>query len=554
MWIDQKCKPGTIKINSSVLLPKSSEYNHKDTTFTYDRIKSNLTAVLDGEITGTVEFRTYEGKEYAVITADTNTTGRDLTGTLIISGIDYNGDEIVDSVPITQTADDPYVEFDPWVWVGTEFINIPYNELYTSFTLHCNRIVSIEDVTASALINPTQNTWNIQGYTLVKLDDGYTLTIQTEMNNTHTPTGKYPLRVVATTEYGKNPWESAYKLGEKSMVFIRKCGIPGILYLEPSYRLVTGEAGSTYYTYTADRWMGNTFSISHTGDMNITGFVLSGDKILIDYGENRTPNIKREEITISGIDYQGLTITSTVILEQEQLSYIEFVDKVKTIGPTESVVQFRIEDFGVTDINFSFNGNVNITNSVLSLAPNGHILTLTTADNPNYVVLHTTITVTARNNKGKLLMDTAELYKNGPDGEIILTPSRRYGGPEPFVASFDQETKGMSTLDRYVSSGVLEILNAYIGNPTTFSIGRSPLDAVNWNDSQKVEVNVVGTDYKGKEILSNTVVITQYAIDPTITISPEEATIGFEGGNLEFSVVVTGPILEPVVNLNGTYS
>ena len=119
--ITQKCEPGSITLGrDSILVPAGSPddipsfaYRHLDNTYTTYRLVGTITAELSGEVQGDISFKTYQNKEYVVLDATPNETGQDLTGTITLTGTDYNGDTITASYTVVQTADNPYIIFDP---------------------------------------------------------------------------------------------------------------------------------------------------------------------------------------------------------------------------------------------------------------------------------------------------------------------------------------------------------------------------------------------------------------------------------------------------------
>ena len=109
--------PGSITLQrNSILVPAGStadQYRHLDNIYYPFRLNGNVTAELSGEVQGNLSFYTYDDKNYVVFDNYTNETGRELTGTITLTGTDYNGDTITASYTVVQTADNPYVIFDP---------------------------------------------------------------------------------------------------------------------------------------------------------------------------------------------------------------------------------------------------------------------------------------------------------------------------------------------------------------------------------------------------------------------------------------------------------
>lgn len=567
--ITQKCEPGSITLGrESILVPAGSSddrpsfaYRHLDNTYTTYRLVGTITAELSGEVQGDISFKTYENKEYVVLDATPNETGQDLTGTITLSGTDYNGDTITVSYTVVQTADNPYIIFDPYGWITTP-VKIMWDETATTFKITVHRVSNLTNFRTYPSTLPSRKVTEITGYTIAKTgEDEYTLVINTAVNATREPFDSNLIYFDWEDDYGHNPWlneagEGGVNFGEYAQPAIKKYAIPGTITLTPSARSVDGHSGTTSFTYSKDQWMNNDLQFSHSGDMNITKFDISGDQIIVEYGENRSSEEKVETITVTGTDYQGLTITATATITQQPLSFIEFVDKEKTIGPTESVVEFRLDDFGVKNIQASFSGNVNIISYSFSTVTGGHILSITTGDNLEYVVKQSRITVTATGQKGENLSTTAILYKNGPDGNITLSPKTGYCPAEGGEASFKSVRNGMDSIDDYiVEEGGLAIISAaFRGDPAVFTVGEYPLTPTYWNDSLSTRIHLTGIDYKGKAIDSNSVTIVQYGTNPDIQIVPEETTLGFEGGTLEFTVTLSGPVPPPTVNVAGTYS
>lgn len=563
--IFQKCMPGSITLQrNSILVPAGStadQYRHLDNIYYPFRLNGDVTAELSGEVQGDLSFYTYDNKNYVVFDNYTNETGRELTGTITLTGTDYNGDTITASYTVVQTADNPYVIFDPWVWGGTgDGVPIMWDETETTFTVTVNRIISLSNFHTSASTTPSGNYTPITGYTLAEVSGNrYTLVINTAVNSSRNPYKGSFLWYDWETEYGQNPFfpegEHTSYLGEHSITSIKKYAIPGEITITPKTVSVDGHSGTTSLTYSKDQWMNDDLQFSHSGTMNITKFSVEGNQIVVEYGENRTTSDKVETITITGTDYQGLTITATATITQAPLSYIEFMDTEITLESTQSTANFRLEDFGVSNVTASFSGNVDITNYSFSKTSYGHILSVTTADNLEYVVKNTTITVSAIGQLGERLSTTAILHKNGKDGDITLSPTTKYGSALGGVVEFTSVTNGMDSIDSYTANGGLAITDASIwGSPVQFTIGEYNLTPVYWDDKLTTSVYLTGTDYKGKTIRSNTVSIVQYGTDPSMTVTPESTEMSFEGGTASFNVTLTGAVPVPTVNVNGTTS
>ena len=530
IYFSQWTRPGSIRFyDDSITVPKNSNYRHKDAQFVYDMINGDLTPSITGDVSGTFELKDYENGHYLVFTPDENTTNNTLTGTITLSGVDYNGTAVSDSYTVTQKPYNPYLKFIPF---SEDTVNILYNETSTTFQVECQGIISLDGVyVEDSLFSNAFKEHYVSG-NVIKLDDThYTLVVNTDVNNTHTPSNKGVVSATPTTEFGKNDWDSGHILGDEAFRWVRKCGIPGVISITPAVRNVDGEAGSTYFTYSVDSYMTQPISITHSGDMDITNFAIDGSRINVEYGENRSTVIKSETITASGTDYQGLTITKTATINQERLSYLEFLDTEKTIEQTESTVSFRIDDFNVTNLQCTYSGSVSITGYSFSEREGGHILTLTTADNNERRIKTSTITVTATGVKGDTLTTTAILHKNGPDGIIEVNPSSLTIPKSPRQFSVDVTTDGITTELIISTSGSISFSSVALNNSKLeFTANENATES----DLTGI-ITLTGTDYKGKQIIA-TINVTQKPYDSYIELSPASRIVNREGGSVSYTI------------------
>jgi hypothetical protein len=166
-------------------------------------------------------------------------------------------------------------------------------------------------------------------------------------------------------------------------------------------------------------------TVTHSGTMNITSFNSTSSTIDLSYGENTGIADKQEVITISGVDYQGLTINRTITINQKVLTYLEFIDTEKYIEPDTTTVTFRLRDYNMSNLTASFSGNVGIVSHSFTATAEGHLLTITTSNNSNQYNRTSTITVSGRDYYGNQKSVRATLTKYGLDGTIVLDPASR---------------------------------------------------------------------------------------------------------------------------------
>lgn len=251
------------------------------------------------------------------------------------------------------------------------------------------------------------------------------MVIRTNDNRTYTRSDYVDLRFTSVeTEFGRNPWQN-YILGEESLNCVAKAGRPGYINLSPNAYTVDGESGTVTLSYSGDSYMTLPLTVTHSGDMNITNFAYDGSTITVRYGENSSLIDRSETITVSGKDYQGLTITETATITQKVLSYLRFTTSQKTITQAATSVSFVISDVNVSNIQVSYSGNVGISNYNLIPITGGHRLTLTTSANNTSTLKTSTITVSATDFYGATISATATLNQLGLDGTIAVNPSTK---------------------------------------------------------------------------------------------------------------------------------
>ncbi len=188
---------------------------------------------------------------------------------------------------------------------------------------------------------------------------------------------------------------------------------------------VGGEPGVATFSYSGDSHMTLPLTVTHSGDMNITNFAYDGSTITVRYGENSSLIDRSETITVSGKDYQGLTVADSTTITQKVLTYLRFTNPQKTITQAATSVSFVISDVNVSNIQVSYSGNVGISNYNLIPITGGHRLTLTTSANNTRLLKQSTITVSATNFYGATISATATLDQLALDGLITLDPATR---------------------------------------------------------------------------------------------------------------------------------
>lgn len=144
---------------------------------------------------------------------------------------------------------------------------------------------------------------------------------------------------------------------------------------------VGGEPGVATFSYSGDSYMTLPLTVTHSGDMNITNFAYDGSTITVTYGENSSLIDRSETITVSGKDYQGLTVADSTTITQKVLTYLRFTNPQQTIYQAQTSVTFDISDVNVSNLQVSYSGNVGISNYVLTPTAGGHTLTLRTSAN-----------------------------------------------------------------------------------------------------------------------------------------------------------------------------
>jgi hypothetical protein len=94
--ITQKCEPGSLTVSSNTLSIKAAAGTNNEISYTAYRL-NNVTATLEG-VEGSVSLS--DGK--VVVTTPENTSYDDVTGTITISGTDYNGDTFTETIEVTK--------------------------------------------------------------------------------------------------------------------------------------------------------------------------------------------------------------------------------------------------------------------------------------------------------------------------------------------------------------------------------------------------------------------------------------------------------------------
>ena len=526
IFVEQDTPDGYITIDrDSIIVPASSNYQHQDVKVTYGDLNGDITTTISGDVTGTFEWYDYNNNHYLLFHPNDNATENTLTGTITLTAVDYNGNNLTQSYTVTQK---PYNPTFTYIRNDTDFgsFNVLYDE---------NKVINISckgvSFDAIEISDPSTSTMSfssfVTSYSTTKVDnDNYKFTINTRINDSHSASNTayiYPTYI--STEFGKNVWESEYNIIGTQRVPIKKCGIAGVLRISPESTSADGTAGSGRFTIYKDSYLTGTVSATHSGDMDITNLTVSNNSLSVSYGANEGTVDKNETITISGKDYQGLLVTSTATIRQKVIYNLDFIETQKSIAQDATTVSFEISDRNVTNLKARGSGSVLITKYEFTDTSNGHLLTLTVSPNGTRVSRSSTITVTASDPYNGTLTTTASLNQAGLDGLLSLDPVTKTIPKTGSSFDIAVATDGIDTSTLRVStSGDINFgFLSWNGDKTKLT--------VNYNTNEGSSeltgtITVSGTDYNGNT-QSATCTVTQITADSSLRIVPNEQVVNY---------------------------
>lgn len=521
--VRQAVADGTLSTDlNAIVVPASSSYEHRDVRVISSNINGSITPSISGDVSGTFSWYTYNNNSYLLFTPADNTTQNTLTGTITLTATDYNGNTLTTSYSVTQKAYYPFLNF---LNTSLGYYRILSDESRRDISIACQG-VSITNVQISEESSVSAFGTYVTSTSFTQVDsDHYTYTVNTRDNNSHQQSNIAFLHPVGlTTEFGKNPWVTDYTIsGAWQSPTIFKCGIAGVLRLSPSSDTVDGTAGSTSFTIYRDSYLTGSVSADHSGSMDITNLSISSNNLNVTYGANNGVIDKIETLTISGRDYQGLTVTSSATLRQRVISNLSFIDTNKAIAQDATSVEFRISDSNVTNLQVSTSGSVVVTNNTLTTTTGGHLLTLTVAVNNTRVTRSSTITVSASDPYGNTISSTARLTQASLDGLLTIDPTTKTVPKtgSTFVILVSTDGIDTSTISATTSGGIN--FDGLIWNS-----GRTQL-TVGYNTNTGSTdltgtVTISGTDYNG-HTQTATCNVTQVTADSSLSITPNQQTV-----------------------------
>lgn len=545
--VSQKAVSGSITTDlNAIVVPASSTYDHRDVKVTYSRLTGALTPSISGDVSGTFSWETYNNERYLIFTPADNETQNTLTGTITISGTDYNGDTITTSYSVTQKPYNPMLHFED-TDLGT--IRLLYDESTRTIPIICKGIsylsVSVDDPAPSLAYSFT-SFYTSDSLTKVD-DDNYTYTINTSNNNSYTRSNTAYLDANISTEFGKNPWIASYTLvSGVTRPSIIKCGLPGTITITPNSTVVNETAGSTSFTVNRDQYVTNDVSASHSGTMNITAFNYTNSGVSVSYGANEGSTNLVETITVSARDYQGLLVNATATITQQPEMYLRVDDTPKTVEKESGTVTFQISDCNVSNLSVSTSGS-SVTSATITDRTGGHLLTVVYGANSDYQIKTSTFTITGTTVLGGTLTATAVLNQKGPNGSIVLSPNSVTVTKAAGQVSVGVTLNGLAVSDISIYGG------SFVTNTTLTSSSLTvEYSENNTGDTRDTSLILSGTDYLGNNVVAS-LDITQRPYNSLISITPSTQTLDY-GQNTATYMVDLQYVDNIQINLSGDTS
>lgn len=356
---------------------------------------------------------------------------------------------------------------------------------------------------------------DITDYTLTQATNGYNLIVETPNNLTFdilrsvcTVTG-----VVTAGQYIGNTITATFN--------IIKMAKDGVISISPSSQRI-GKAGGSL---TFDLTYGN-INLA-TVSTNYGTFSADKSKLYVNVGANNTPADRTITVIVSGNDNNGnATSTSATIIQYNIDPYINVSDI--GISNTQSLVQTFVGTKWIDNLQVSFSGDVVIDDYTLTQTVGGYSLTIVTQDNLGDNPLYSTATFTGdiTTEPGETLTKTVQVIKYGREGTIYVDPAefilKKDGGQ--IVANISYNNIDVSTVT--TSLGTLSADKRTL----TYEVAPNP------NTTDRTITITISGDDVSSVTRSATITITQYGIDPYITITPSAQTVRYNDDTAIFTI------------------
>lgn len=514
--ITQKCEPGSITVSSNTLSVPATANTNNSITFTPYRL-SNTSATLSG-IEGTVSL----SNSRIVLTTPFNESYEELTGVITLTGTDYNGDTVTQTINVTKRP-------------NIDIIITP-----TSQTLNAGENTASYEYT---LVNVSNLRLTFSG------DSSFVSNYTIENGVLNINTTDLDVRASKTTlitVIGDVPNGTTYS----TEITLTKNGLDGLITVTPDSFLVNKKASNIEFTYSLDGV--SSVNITTSGSMSFGTVSTSGTTVTVPYALNDTDSELTGIVTLTGTDYKGKTITANVNVRQLN------VTGTITVTPKSQIVEYG-QGYATIDVitdnstftNVEFSGNTVYVNHY---ERNGNTITVYFNDITVATSFKVVATVSGITNDGDNVSDKATFILYGVDGYIEIPTDTIYRNKESGSYNFDFSCFGVNITDVTSDSDWLTIgsiqgdgmnpgvYNSYIRVAANYAAYTGvPSD---WDTNRVGKIIVTGTDYKGKTVVYTGNVV-QYAVDAEMTVSPTEETIEYnEYLDIDVNLVGAAPVPE----------
>lgn len=478
---------------------KTLDYGENTATFNVDSVNvSNIQVSISGDSS----FITGYSLNNGILTVNTSdfSARTAKTATITVSGAGLTG-TISKSATLTKYGLDGIITVTP-----------------SSLTFPKSAHTSTASVTTSGINGSliVSNTGNIS-FSGISLNGS---TLQVSVNNNTSDGDLSGVITLTGTDYKGKTITATVNVLQKPY--------DSLIQLDPVSRTVDKNNGHTTYTIITDNVDTTTIRASFSGQ-SINSLIVSGDTINVYYKTSSVVADINNVISVNATDIYGSTVSASATLVQTGIDPTISANNI-SIPYNQSNATAFVATNGVGNLSVSFSGDVEITNYTITPTTGGFNINLETADNTTTLPKLSTATVTGIVTEGQFAgqerTTSFTINKFGIEGVIVINPSTTTVRKNVTEVVFDV------TFGNIDPSTVTSSIGTFNSDKTklTVNIGANP----NASD-RTINVTITGVDYNDTTKTA-TATITQYGIDPYISISPASKTIGSNVANATFSV------------------
>ena len=264
---------------------------------------------------------------------------------------------------------------------------------------------------------------------------------------------------------------------------------------------------------------------------NVTATLNSAKTLLtVSYGANNSNSNKSAKVSVYGNDIYGYGRNDYVTITQRPAVSVSLSPSTSTIPNTQENTQFGVT-YSPSGASLSYtvvSGSdlIDTTRTRFIDSGGAKYLIVYTNSNTGTSAKTATINVTATNSGDSVTSNTVTVTKQGTAGTITLNPSSVTVGADAGSTSVGITTSNMnlSTLSYTVSSSSTMTINGVTFNSDKTQATISYAANNSTSAEKSATITISGTDVWGYST-SATVTLTQRKARPTLSVSPDSATL-----------------------------